>query len=66
MKRRTSFVLALALVVSMLTVSVNAEENPTFVYARAASTTSFDLHQEITENNAFAIDKIFEPLVLFD
>ena len=66
MKRRTSFVLALALVVSMLTVSVNAEENPIIVYARAASTTSFDLHQEITENNAFAIDKIFEPLVLFD
>ena len=32
----------------------------TFTYARSDSTTSFDLHQEITENNAFAIDKVFE------
>lgn len=37
-----------------------------FVYARDSSTTSFDLHQEITMNNAFAIDKVFEPLVMFD
>ncbi len=42
------------------------EAGTTFVYARAASVTSFDLHQEITENNAFAIDKVFEPLVMFD
>lgn len=35
----------------------------TFTYARSDSTTSFDLHQEITENNAFAIDKVFESLV---
>ena len=28
--------------------------------------TSFNLHREITENNAFAIDKVFEPLVKFD
>lgn len=38
----------------------------TFIYIRAASTTSLDLHREITSNNAFAIDKVFEPLVTFD
>ena len=38
----------------------------TFVYIRPAATTSLDLHREITENNAFAIDKIFEPLVMFN
>ncbi|WP_058302920.1 ABC transporter substrate-binding protein [Gorillibacterium timonense] len=38
----------------------------TFTYARAASVTSFDLHNQITANNAFAIDKVFEPLVAFD
>lgn len=38
----------------------------TFVYIRPASTTSFDLHREITSNNAHAIDKVFEPLVTFD
>ncbi|WP_040949750.1 ABC transporter substrate-binding protein [Gorillibacterium massiliense] len=38
----------------------------TFTYARPASVTSFDLHNQITANNAFAIDKIFEPLVAFD
>ena len=47
-----------------------ADEEPvsggTFTYARADSTTSFDLHQEITSNNAFAIDKVFESLVTFD
>ena len=37
-----------------------------FTYARDSSTTSFDLHREITMNNAFAIDKVFEPLVIFD
>ena len=46
--------------------SVEAAADNTFIYARPASVTSLDLHQEITENNAFAIDKIFEPLVLFD
>lgn len=38
----------------------------TFVYGRPASVTSFDLHNQITSNNAFAIDKIFEPLIAFD
>ncbi|WP_246369776.1 ABC transporter substrate-binding protein [Saccharibacillus deserti] len=43
-----------------------AAEGGTFTYARPASVTSFDLHNEITANNAFAIDKVFEPLVSFD
>lgn len=38
----------------------------TFVYGRPASVTSFDLHNQITANNAFAIDKVFESLVTFD
>lgn len=38
----------------------------TFVYGRPASVTSFDLHNQITANNAFAIDKVFEPLVAFN
>ena len=38
----------------------------TVVYARAATVTSLDLHNQITANNAFAIDKIFEPLLAFD
>ena len=38
----------------------------TIRFGRAASTTAFDLHQQITANNAFAIDKVFEPLVSFD
>jgi len=37
-----------------------------FVYGRPASVTSLDLHKQITSNNAFAIDKIFEPLIAFD
>jgi peptide/nickel transport system substrate-binding protein len=35
-------------------------------YGRPASVTSFDLFTEITSNNAFAIDKVFESLVTFD
>jgi len=38
----------------------------TFTYGRPAAVTSFDLHNQITSNNAFAIDKVFEPLVAFD
>ena len=38
----------------------------TFTYGRPASVTSFDLDKEITSNNAFAIDKVFEPLVSFN
>ncbi|CAH1059833.1 ABC transporter substrate-binding protein [Paenibacillus pseudetheri] len=38
----------------------------TFVYGRPASVTSLDLHNQITSNNAFAIDKVFESLVAFD
>ncbi|OWA34025.1 peptide ABC transporter substrate-binding protein [Saccharibacillus sp. O16] len=43
-----------------------AADGGTFTYARPAAVTSFDLHNEITANNAFAIDKVFEPLVSFD
>lgn len=43
-----------------------AAEGGTFVYGRPASVTSLDLHNQITANNAFAIDKVFEPLVAFD
>jgi peptide/nickel transport system substrate-binding protein len=38
----------------------------TLVFARTQSPTSLDLHREITANNAFAIDKVFEPLLAFD
>jgi len=38
----------------------------TLTFGRVASVTSFDLNNEITANNAFAIDKVFEPLVAFD
>lgn len=38
----------------------------TLTFGRAAAVTSFDLNNEITANNAFAIDKVFEPLVSFD
>ncbi|ASA21358.1 ABC transporter substrate-binding protein [Paenibacillus donghaensis] len=49
--------------------SANTEEpaaGGTFVYGRPASVTSLDLHNQITSNNAFAIDKVFESLVAFD
>ncbi len=38
----------------------------TLTYGRLASANDLDLHTQITSNNAFAIDKIFEPLVSFD
>lgn len=38
----------------------------TLTYGRLASANDLDLHQQITANNAFAIDKIFEPLVSFN
>lgn len=37
-----------------------------FVYGRPASVNSLDLHTQITSNNAFAIDKIYESLVSFN
>ena len=46
--------------------SAGAAEESVFVYGRSDSVTSLDLHREITSNNAFAIDKIFEPLVICD
>ncbi|WP_449278270.1 ABC transporter substrate-binding protein [Leucobacter sp. GX24907] len=38
----------------------------TLTYGRTAAVNDLDLHTQITANNAFAIDKIFEPLVSFD
>ncbi|QNN63910.1 ABC transporter substrate-binding protein [Leucobacter denitrificans] len=38
----------------------------TLTYGRLASANDLDLHTQITANNAFAIDKIFESLVSFD
>ncbi|GAB2567771.1 ABC transporter substrate-binding protein [Leucobacter ruminantium] len=47
-----------------------ADEAPvsggTLVFGRSAAVNDLDLNQQITANNAFAIDKIFEPLVSFD
>jgi len=68
MKRRIiSIVAAIAMAFSLAPAACAAsDEGATFIYARADSVTSLNLHTEITENNAFAIDKIFEPLVRFD
>lgn len=41
-------------------------EGGTFTYGRPASVNSLDLHNQITSNNAFAIDKVFEPLISFN
>ncbi|MGO3146340.1 MAG: ABC transporter substrate-binding protein [Leucobacter sp.] len=38
----------------------------TLTYGRLAAANDLDLHTQITSNNAFAIDKIFETLVSFD
>lgn len=38
----------------------------TLTYGRLAAANDLDLHTQITANNAFAIDKIFETLVSFD
>lgn len=38
----------------------------TFIYGRPAAVNSFDLHNQITANNAFAIDKVFESLLSFN
>ena len=46
--------------------STTPQRGGTITYGRAAAVTSFDLNNEITANNAFAIDKVFEPLVSFD
>ena len=67
MKKIVSLIMVALLVLSCQSCVMAAEDpGTTFVYARADSVTSFDLHAEITENNAFAIDKVFEPLVRFD
>ncbi len=67
MKKRTvqKMILLLAALL-FLAPAARAAEDGAFVFAREDSVTSFNLHTEITENNAFAIDKVFEPLVRFD
>lgn len=66
MKKIVSLLLTALLILSLAPAALAGEAETTFVYARADSVTSFNLHSEITENNAFAIDKVFEPLVKFD
>lgn len=76
-KRRRVFIAAAALataVTLMLTgcsPSAPAENAPlktggTLTYGRLAPANDLDLHTQITANNAFAIDNIFETLVTFD
>jgi peptide/nickel transport system substrate-binding protein len=73
-EKKISRSLAVALVALALVMTFaggcTKEETPaaqvTFVYGRPASATSLDLHNEITSNNAFAIDKIFDSLVSFN
>jgi peptide/nickel transport system substrate-binding protein len=43
-----------------------SKKGGTITLGRVASVTSFDLNNQITANNAFAIDKVFEPLVAFN
>jgi peptide/nickel transport system substrate-binding protein len=43
-----------------------SKEGGTITLGRVASVTSFDPNTQITSNNAFAIDKVFESLVSFD
>lgn len=46
--------------------SDQAATGGTFIYGRPAAVNSFDLHNQITANNAFAIDKVFESLLSFN
>ena len=46
--------------------TASPEAGGTLTFGRVASANDLDLNQQITANNAFAIDKIFEPLVSFD
>ncbi len=78
-RRRSRLTLAAAVVTSAVVLLAGCSASPdatssasatpqhggTLIYARPASVTSFDLNNEITSNNAFAIDKVFEPLVAF-
>ena len=66
MKKIVSLLLTALLILSLAPAALAEAAETTFVSARADSVTSFNLHSEITENNAFAIDKVFEPLVKFD
>ncbi len=66
MKKMIALLMTALLLALPLAARAGENAETTFVYARADSVTSFNLHTEITENNAFAIDKVFEPLVRFD
>ncbi len=48
------------------TATVAPTAGGTLTFARSASTDSLDVNSQITANNAFAIDKIFESLLTFD
>lgn len=64
---------AAALVLAGCTPAASPEEpegepvaGGTLTYGRLAAANNLDLHTQITSNNAFAIDKIFEGLLAFD
>lgn len=58
--------LALAACSTTPTATPSATKGGTLTLGRVASVTSFDLNNQITANNAFAIDKVFDSLVTFD
>lgn len=79
-RRATGALLAAGLVVTLVacTSSPSADPTPTtdtndetpvsggtLTFARSASVDSLDVNNQITANNAFAIDKIFESLLAF-
>ena len=77
MRRRGFTVAAAALAGALLLSSCAADTAPataggepvsggTLTYGRAAAVTDLDPNTQISANNAFAIDKIFEPLVSFN
>lgn len=71
-----SAIAAAVLLSACATASVSGSPSPgdsatpvsggTLTFGRVAAVNNLDLNQQITANNAFAIDKIFEPLVSFD
>ncbi|MCU1528176.1 MAG: transporter substrate-binding protein [Frondihabitans sp.] len=61
-----SLVLAGCTSSSTKTTTSSSKEGGTITLGRVASVTSFDPNTQITSNNAFAIDKVFESLVSFN
>lgn len=67
MKKTYYLMAALLTAAAILLAGCGKKADPsTFILLRSASVTGLDLHREITANNAFAMDKIYEPLVTFD